>query len=90
MQQNAEVIARDLEIQVGTWTWSDELNPPFHHIVLIDNAGKLYQSFSGDDTHTFSRTITSRTLERPGPGGRVVVVVGSRECSGTYFVRVRR
>ncbi len=90
LPQNAEVLARDLEIQVGTRAWSDVMDPPFHHILLIDNGGNLYQSFSSDASRTFSRTITSRTLERLGQGGRVVVVVGSRESSGTYFVQIRR
>jgi len=69
-------------------TWSDEFAPPFYHILLINSAGDLYRPFTCDDSHGYTHSITPETLNRLGEGGRVVIVVGTAESSGTYFVRV--
>ena len=88
---NEDVLApNDLTIQIGTREWSAEFEPPFHHIVLINSDGSLRQAYSSADSHAVSRTISAATLGRMGVGGRVVVVAGTREAAGGYFVQVKR
>jgi len=88
---NEDVLAPDdLTIQIGTREWSAEFEPPFHHILLINSNGSLRQAYSSADSHAVSRTISAATLGRMGVGGRVVVVAGTRDAAGGYFVQVRR
>jgi hypothetical protein len=43
-----------------------------------------------DDSNGYTHMFTPETLNRLGDGGRIVIVVGTAESSGTYFVRVSR
>lgn len=88
--KNNELYPRNLTIELGTYEWSDEFEPPFHYVLLIDSAGDLKRTITGNDSHSVTVTITPETLNQLGVGGRVVVVVGTSDSSGTYFVQVKR
>jgi len=85
---DADVLAPgNLTIELGTYTWSHDLVPPFYYILLIDSAGNLVDTLIPEG-HGDSRSITPQRLGRLGAGGRVVVVAGTAVPSGTYYVRV--
>src|SRR5262245_47540667 len=91
LPSNADVLVpNNLTIALGTYTWQNAFEPPFYYILLIDSSGNLIQTLTGPDSHSVTQSITPDTLNRLGVGGSVVVVVGAREASGTYFVRVKR
>jgi hypothetical protein len=90
LPSNDEVLApRDLRIELGTYTWSHDLEPPFYYVLLIDSAGDLVETLTPEG-HGATLSVTPRTLRDLGVGGRVVVVVGTTNPSGTYYVRVSR
>ena len=84
------LVPNDLVIELGTSAWSHDLEPPFHHVLLINADGTLRQAYSAADGQSVSRTIPAATLGRMGVGGRVVIGMGTRQASGSYYLKVRR